>query len=87
MNGLGQDQTPLLKLYLITTGKIKFCKHFFVWTSTNFYEFTNQETIGLKIHILLPLFKYTWMGGKKIFLVRDTSKPHRLIYARICSET
>lgn len=24
MNGLGQDQTPLLKLYLITTVKIKF---------------------------------------------------------------
>lgn len=25
-----------------------------------------------KYIFLLPLFKYTWMGGKKIFIVRDT---------------
>lgn len=39
-----------------------------------------------KYIFLLPLFKYTWMGGKKIFLVRDTDW-FMLVYAQKLNKT
>lgn len=73
-NYYGKNQIFVVKIFLFEIRQI-------------FMNLLIRKRSVSKYIFLLPLFKYTWMGGKKIFLVRDTSKAHRLIYACICSET